>query len=104
MIIAKFNRTAAGLLSATVSGHAGYAPAGEVVVCAAVSSAVQLTANALTEVLGTDAGIDVSENSVSIVPVPGDAVSQAFLKALLLHLGLLAEEYPGTIKVTISEV
>ena len=95
MIIAKFNRTAAGLLSATVSGHAGYAPAGEDVVCAAVSSAVQLTANALTEVLGTDAGIDVSENSVSIVRGNG---------ALGLGLGLLAEEYPGTIKVTISEV
>ena len=104
MITTAFHRRDGALLSATVSGHAGYAPAGEDVVCAAVSSAVQLTANALTEVLGTAARVRVSENTVSIVPEAGEQRSQAFLQSLLLHLELLAEDYPGTVKVTISEV
>ena len=29
---------------------------------------------------------------------------QQFLRALRLHLELLAEDYPGTVQVTISEV
>ena len=72
--------------------------------CASVSSAVQLTANALTEILGTKAQVKVLENSVKIVPAQGDSRSQDFLRALQLHLELLAEDYPGTVKVTISEV
>ena len=46
----------------------------------------------------------MSENSVKIVPAQGDSRSQDFLRALQLHLQLLAEDYPGTVKVTISEV
>ena len=49
-------------------------------------------------------GAKVSENSVKIVPAQGDNRSQDFLRALQLHLELLAEDYPGTVKVTISEV
>ncbi len=104
MITAVFACAADAVAAVTVSGHAGYAPAGEDIVCASVSSAVQLTANALTEILGTRAQVKVSENSVKIVPAQGDSRSQDFLRALQLHLELLAEDYPGTVKVTISEV
>ena len=89
MITAVFACAADAVAAVTVSGHAGYAPAGEDIVCASVS---------------TKAQVKVSENSVKIVPAQGDSRSQDFLRALQLHLELLAEDYPGTVKVTISEV
>ena len=102
MITAEFTGTADRLLSVQVSGHAGFAPAGEDIVCAAVSSAVQLTANAITEVRKAPCRVTVLENAVSIVPE--SSAAQEFLQALYLHLSLLAEEYPGTIHLKISEV
>ena len=105
MITAAFAIDGSGAIRwVRISGHAGYAPAGEDIVCAAVSSAVQLTANALTEILHTGAAVDVSENSVRLQPATGDEGPQQFLRALRLHLELLAEDYPGTVQVTISEV
>ena len=105
MITAAFAIDGSGAIRwARISGHAGYAPAGEDIVCAAVSSAVQLTANALTEILHTGAAVDISENSVRLQPATGDEGPQQFLLALRPHLLLLADDYPGTVQVTISEV
>lgn len=87
MITAVFACAADAVAAVTVSGHAGYAPAGEDIVCASVSSAVQLTANALTEILGTKAQVKVSENSVKIVPAQGDSRSQDFLRGLAAPSG-----------------
>ena len=38
-----------------IKGHAGHAPAGEDIVCAAVTSAVRLTECAVNDVLGLEA-------------------------------------------------
>ena len=54
------------LVGFSVSGHAGYADAGEDIVCAAVSSAVQLTANGITEILGLSASVEAEGDTVSL--------------------------------------
>ena len=51
MIQAKILRRNGRTAGFSVSGHAGYADSGKDIVCAAVSSAVQLTANGITVVL-----------------------------------------------------
>ena len=66
MIRAEFFSQAGRLTGFTVSGHAGYADAGEDIVCAAVSSAVQLTANGITEVLGMKARVTAKGDTVSL--------------------------------------
>ena len=51
MVTAKFTQKDGKLVAFDVSGHAGFANAGEDIVCAGVSSALQLTANGITEVV-----------------------------------------------------
>lgn len=72
--------------------------------CASVSSAVQLTANALTEILGTRAQVKVSENSVKIVPAQGDNRSQISFGLCSSTWNCLRRTIPVPVKVTISEV
>ena len=45
-----FRTRAQRILGFEISGHSGYAEAGEDIVCAGVSSAVQLTVNAVVEI------------------------------------------------------
>jgi len=105
VITAKFTRTAERFASAAISGHAGYADSGQDIVCAAVTSAVQLTANAITEVVKAPADVRVLENLISIQLPAGFSLEESrFLQALHLQLSLLAEDYPGTIQVIVSEV
>ena len=74
------------------------------IVCAAVSSAAYMTANTITEIIGDKAEVNVSEAKMLLkVKNPADA-SVKVLEGLKLHLQLLSEDYPNTIKVNISEV
>lgn len=105
MIRANFTRTEGKLTAFSLSGHAGYDEFGKDIVCASVTSAVQLTANAITEVLKVNADVKVLDNQINMkLPknCPQEALS--FMDALLLHLEILAEDFEGTIKVKVSEV
>ena len=103
MIKAKFFQKNGKLTGFEVSGHAGFDLYGKDIVCASVSSAVQLTANGITEILGEKAEISVGDNKVSLSLVDSGK-SEDFLKALRLHLELLADDYPGTIHISCMEV
>lgn len=89
----------------TVSGHAGYADYGQDIVCASVTSAVELTANGISEVLKLPCKVAAEKNRVSVV-LEGKPDREAvhFLEALYLHLSVLAEDYPKTISILVSEV
>ena len=64
MIRVEFTKSGELLTSFSVSGHAGYDDYGHDIVCAPVTSAVQLTANGITEVLKLPAKVDVEENLI----------------------------------------
>lgn len=105
MIRANFTRTEGKLTAFSLSGHAGYDEFGKDIVCASVTSAVQLTANAITEVLKVNADVKVLDNQINM-KLPKNCPQEAFsfMNALLLHLEILAEDFEGTIKVKVSEV
>ncbi len=105
MIRVEFTKSGELLTAFSVSGHAGYDDYGHDIVCASVTSAVQLTANGITEVLKLPAKVDVEENLIRVtLPSRQREKGQPFLQALLLHLRLLAQDYEGTIQVNLSEV
>lgn len=105
MIRVEFTKSGELLTSFSVSGHAGYDDYGHDIVCASVTSAVQLAANGITEVLKLPAKVDVEENLIRVtLPRQQREKGQPFLQALLLHLRLLAQDYEGTIQVNLSEV
>ncbi len=105
MIQANFTKTEGKLTAFSLKGHAGYDELGKDIVCASVTSAVQMTANAITEVLKVCADVQVLDNQIRM-KLPANCPQEAihFMDALLLHLEILSEDYEGTIKVKVSEV
>lgn len=105
MINACFFKNARGLSGFEISGHSGFAARGNDIVCASVSSAVQMTANTITECIGDKAGVSESGNTISLKLQPSSSdASRAILAGLKLHLTLLSQDYKGTIKISITEV
>jgi len=89
-----------------VSGHSGYAEAGEDIVCAAISSTVTLVECTVNDVLGLCAAVKISEKDAKIVfHLPGglaptaESTCQALLTGLMLYFTELHEEYPANIEV-----
>ena len=104
MIEASFVKSSGRFTGFTVTGHAGYADSGSDIVCAGVSSAVQLTANAITESFGVPAKVRVMENRISL-KLPRDcdsAPAQQLIEALYEHISLIAHDHQGTISTHIS--
>ena len=89
-----------------VSGHSGYAEAGEDIVCAAISSTVTLVECTINDVLGLCAAVKINEKDAKIVfHLPGglaptaESTCQALLTGLMLYFSELHEEYPANIEV-----
>ncbi|NLT08046.1 MAG: ribosomal-processing cysteine protease Prp [Ruminococcus sp.] len=102
MIRAEFFESNGYLVGFSFSGHSGYAESGSDIVCAAVSSAVQLTANML-EGFGHSPELKVGENVIECRVSPDNDASQ-MIKMLREHFESILEEFPKTIKITNSEV
>ena len=88
----------------SVSGHSGYAEAGEDVVCAAVSAAVGMAEATINDVCGAKAKVRVKEEDARVtltLPAVCDEEEsvQAVLAGLLLYLCSLRDEYPDYIEV-----
>ena len=103
MIRAEFYEKKGLLTGFKFSGHSGYADAGEDVACAAVSSAVQLTANILEE-FGHSPDIKVGDNVIECICKDGGEAPSRLLNVLKKHFEAILEEFPNTIKIIISEV
>ncbi|MBQ7991322.1 MAG: ribosomal-processing cysteine protease Prp [Oscillospiraceae bacterium] len=95
------------LFGFTVKGHAGWADRGEDVVCAAVSSAVELACNTITDFFGVDAEVIVvpDEGRIELYLPPfavkDDSPSVKLISSLMEHLIFISEDYPGTVSVTV---
>lgn len=100
MIVAKFCFGENGSAGFTVKGHAGFSVAGEDIVCAAVSSAVYMAANTVTEILGLSPEICECEGFLSLRLSKDQAeTALPILKGLCLHIEGLEEQYPDFIQV-----
>lgn len=110
MTTVSFHTQAERIVGFTVTGHSGYAEAGEDIVCAAVTSAVRLTECAVNDVLGLGASVKVKEDGASIsLKLPGglgptnESTCQTLLTALMVYLAELHGEYPENIMVVEEE-
>ena len=88
-----------------VQGHSGSAVSGRDIVCAAVSSAVYMAANTLTEVCGCKADITESDGLLRFTVCEADTnEAQEVLSGLHIHLQGLSAQYPQFIKIQLTEV
>ncbi len=104
MIQALFYRRKGALAGFSVSGHAGFADSGKDIVCAAVTSAVELTANGITEVACEKASVSAGDNEVRLTVEKITPQSTLLLQAMRLQLQLLAEQFPKNIRIQDMEV
>ncbi len=90
-----------------IKGHAGYAPAGADIVCAAVSAVSETTVLGLTRVLGLNCPVHTDEKrgalSCFLPPEGADERAQVLLKTLVEGLTGIYQEYPGFIRIIFRE-
>ena len=88
----------------SISGHSGYAEAGQDIVCAAISTAVTMAEATINDICGAKAKVRVKEEDARItltLPASCDEEDtvQAVLSGLLLTLINLREDYEDYIEV-----
>lgn len=106
MTTVTFYTTGSRITGFSMQGHSGYAPEGEDIVCAALTSALRLCECVINDVLGLEAAVKVREKDASItLKLPAtmgqtnESTCQNLLAGLMLHVVQLAEEYPDHIFV-----
>ena len=88
----------------SVSGHSGYAEAGQDIVCAAVSAVVTMAEATINEVCGAKAKVRVKEEDARVtltLPASCDEEEsvQAVLAGMMLTLCSMRDDYPDYIEV-----
>lgn len=105
MIKAVFQKQNGKICNCSIKGHADYADIGQDIICSAVSSAVQLTANLITESFHEQAEISAGNNNIEIcLKQPHTGNGAVILDGLFVHLQCISEEYPDNIKIQVLEV
>lgn len=105
MIEAKFFYSKDGVCAGfEICGHSGFADSGSDIICSAVSCAVQMCCNGVTEVVGAFANIFVDSDTVSMKIEDNDERVQVLLESLKLELSLLEENYRENISLCVLEV
>ena len=88
----------------SISGHSGYAEAGQDIICAAISAVVTMAEATINDVCGAKAKVRVKEEDARVtLTLPAscdeeDAV-QAVLAGMLLTLAGMRDDYPDFIEV-----
>ena len=88
----------------SVSGHSGYAEAGQDIVCAAISAVVAMTEATVNDICGAKAKVRVKDEQARItltLPVSCDEEDavQAVLAGMMLTLCSMRDDYPDYIEV-----
>ena len=88
----------------SVSGHSGYAEAGQDIVCAAVSAVVTMAEATINDVCGAKAKVRVKSDTARItltLPASCDEEEsvQAVLAGMMLTLCSMRDDYPDNIEV-----
>lgn len=105
MIVAEFFRKGGEITGFKINGHAGYDDYGKDIVCASVSSAVQLTANMITDIFIYQAEVSAENDTVILkTSILGDRTLQNLYKGFQMHLDLLSQEFKKTIQIKFTEV
>ena len=88
----------------SISGHSGYAEAGQDIVCAAISAVVTMAEATINDVCGAKAKVRVKDEQARItltLPVSCDEEEtvQAVLAGMMITLAGMRDDYPDYIEV-----
>ena len=100
----EFFRDGERITGFSVSGHSGYAEAGQDIVCASITAAVTMAEATINDVCGGKAKVRVKEQDARItLTLPSscdeEETIQAVLSGMLVTLLSFKEQYPDYIEV-----
>lgn len=132
MIKALFFKKNNFFYSFRIEGHAGYGFDGNDIVCAGVSSAVDMTINAIKNIVKQDCNLEINASKAVVFfslkdlksnnfetknaqdgehkknsaeeKIDTFVLSSVFMKALHCHLANIAKAFPTNVSVLVSEV
>ena len=84
----------------TISGHAGYAQAGQDIVCAGVSTLVQTLIQSIEDLTEDKIEYDIMPGMANIKHGTLSAGAQLLMKSFFIGIELIASEYPYHVKLT----
>lgn len=86
------------LIGFEISGHSGYAEEGNDIVCAAVSSCAYMVINTITDIIGVNAQVEVSDAHLnfSVSANDSDKISE-IMQGFEMHVKALADDYKNYI-------
>lgn len=88
-----------------ISGHADYGFSGNDIICAAVSSAVDMTINSTKNNCKKNYKLDINNSDAVVyleITKKDDLLSSIFIKELYNHLVNISEAYPKHLNVTVK--
>lgn len=84
----------------TISGHAGYAPLGQDIVCSAMSILVYTLQESLNKYTGDAVGFDYTDSGVNICCSQLSAEGRLIVSSFIIGVELLAAAYPDYVNLT----
>ena len=92
-----------GIDCISIEGHSGYSEHGTDIVCASVSTAVNVTANAILRI--NNKAIDYKDDSkvITIKNISKDDITNSLIENLIAILHDLSKQYPKNIKIEMEE-
>ena len=83
----------------TVSGHAGYAPAGQDIVCAGVSALTQTLIRSVEDLTSDKIKYKISPGGVDIEYGNLSEKSRTLVDSFFIGILLIADEYPDNVRI-----
>ena len=83
----------------SVRGHAGFAPHGQDVVCAAVSTLVQNLVFSIEELTKDKIRYDIQPGAVEIRYGTLSEEAQLLVKSFFIGIRMIADSYPGNVRI-----
>lgn len=84
----------------TISGHAGYAPRGRDIVCAAVSALTYTLQESLNKLTGDTVGFNYTQEGVDICYSQLSSEGQLIVNSFIVGVDMLAASYPDYVNLT----
>ncbi len=83
----------------TIEGHAGYAPQGQDIVCAAVSTLAQTLIASIEELTEDAIQYDISPGWVEITHGDLSANAQLLIDSFFVGVEMIADNYPNNVEI-----
>ena len=101
MTSVKFLADSKGVYGFTVSGHSSKSCDDETgkIVCSAVSSAVYMAANTVTDIIGDKVEAEIKDGFMNFKVINPTQSTYIVLNGLKLHLEALSEDYSNNIRI-----